>query len=130
VFGATQDPVRSGLVASLNRPGGNVTGVSTMGYEIVPKQLGIMKDLLPEAKRFGLLIDTNTTAAEQLIASLIGRQIEVASAHDIREIDASFATFLQKKVNAAIISQTSSPLRRGRRCQQYFTIAKPSSSAG
>src|SRR6516162_1783421 len=86
----------AGTCSSLNRPGGNVTGVSTMGYEIVPKQLGIMKDLLPEAKRFGLLIDTNTTAAEQLIASLIGRQIEVASAHDIREIDAAFATFLKK----------------------------------
>src|SRR5262249_44992555 len=43
VFSAAVDPVRSGLVASLNRPGGNVTGVSTMGYEIVPKQLGIMK---------------------------------------------------------------------------------------
>jgi putative tryptophan/tyrosine transport system substrate-binding protein len=120
VFGATQDPVRSGLVASLNRPGGNVTGVSTMGYEVVSKQLGIMKDLLPEAERFGLLIDRTTTAAEQLIASPIGRQIEVASAHNIREIDAAFATFLQKKVDAVIISPTA---LFGARRAQILTLA-------
>jgi putative ABC transport system substrate-binding protein len=75
---------------------------------------------LPEAKRFGLLIDTNTTAAEQLIASPIGRQIEVASAHDIREIDAAFATFLKKKVDAVIISPTA--LFSARRAQ-ILTLA-------
>jgi putative ABC transport system substrate-binding protein len=112
VFSAAQDPVRSGLVTSLNRPGGNVTGVSTMGYEIVPKQLGIMKDLLPEAERFGLLIDPISTMADPLSASLrvagaaIGRQIEVASAHNILEIDAAFAALVQKKVAAVIISPT------------------------
>jgi putative ABC transport system substrate-binding protein len=112
VFSAAVDPVQAGLVASLNRPGGNVTGVSTMGYEIVPRQLGIVKDLLPHAERFGLLIDPISTMAEPLSANLreasaaIGRQIEVASAHNIREIDAAFTALVQKKVEAVIISPT------------------------
>jgi putative ABC transport system substrate-binding protein len=110
VFIAAVDPVRSGLVASLNRPGGNVTGISLMGYEIVPKQLGILKDLLPGAERFGLLINPTSTMAEPLSANLrqasaaIERQIEVASARNIREIDTAFAALVQKKVEAVIIS--------------------------
>jgi putative ABC transport system substrate-binding protein len=110
VFRAAVDPVRSGLVPSLNRPGGNVTGISMMSYEIVPKQLGILKDLLPGAERFGLLINPTSTMAEPLSANLreasaaIERQIEVASARNIQEIDTAFAALVQKKVEAVIIS--------------------------
>jgi putative ABC transport system substrate-binding protein len=113
VFIAGVDPVRSGLVASLNRPGGNATGISLMGYEIFPKQLSILKDLLPGAERFGLLNNPTSTgmgpnpaegANLREASAAIGRQIEVASARNIREIDTAFATLVQKKVEAVVIS--------------------------
>jgi hypothetical protein len=74
-----------------------------MAYELVPKQFGIVKDLLPGAERFGLLINPTSTVAEPLSANLreasaaIERQIEVASARNIREIDTAFGRPCAKK---------------------------------
>ena len=126
VFSATADPVESGLVASLNRPGGNVTGVSLTSYELMPKQLGILHDLLPGATRIALLINPNSPQTGARIARMrsaaasIGRQIEVASAGNNRDIDASFATFAQKKTEALIISPTG---LFGVRRTQILTLA-------
>jgi len=60
VFGIGSDPVRAGLVASFNRPGGNVTGVTTMSIELLPKRLGLLQKLLPNATRFAVLVNPTT----------------------------------------------------------------------
>ena len=57
VFRTATDPVQAGLVASLNRPGGNVTGITSMGWELMSKRLGLLHDLLPSATRFAVLVD-------------------------------------------------------------------------
>src|ERR1700674_4019386 len=64
VFGMGGDPVQSGLVASINRPGGNVTGVSSMRAELGAKRLGLLHELVPGATRFAVLVDPNSSGAE------------------------------------------------------------------
>src|SRR6516162_3837647 len=92
VFGIGGDPVGQGLVASINRPGGNVTGFTFMTSELSAKRLGLMRELLPGATRFGLLVNPNFPDAErgardaQAAATILGRQIEVLFASNIREI--------------------------------------------
>jgi putative ABC transport system substrate-binding protein len=102
VFGG--DPVRLGLVASLNRPGGNVTGISSMNRELGSKRLGLLHELLPGAARFGVLVNpdnpsiTESFATElQTAASAIGRQIEVVTASTNGDIDTAFATLVKKR---------------------------------
>jgi putative ABC transport system substrate-binding protein len=110
VFATGADPVQSGLVASLNRPGGNVTGISSMAAELLAKRLGLLHELLPGAARFGLLADPNasafasTTRNVQAAAAAIGRQIEVLTASTNREIDAAFAGLVQKRIDALLVS--------------------------
>jgi putative ABC transport system substrate-binding protein len=112
VFLTVVDPVQSGLVASLNRPGGNITGVGTMIYELAPKQLGILHDLLPKARRIGFLTEAISVAGEMQMAKLqaaaaeIACQIEVLRATNSREIDAAFSTLLENKAEALIINPT------------------------
>jgi putative ABC transport system substrate-binding protein len=110
VFGFGADPVETGLVASLNRPGGNVTGVATMNAELGAKRLGLLQELLP-ATRVALLVNPSTRlvaeaviADVQAAASAIGRQVEVLNASTAREIDTAFATLLQKRINALLVS--------------------------
>jgi len=109
VFGTTGDPVQSGLVASLNRPGGNITGITSLGVEVAAKQVGLLHELLPGATRFAVLQNpvppyVNTVISEaQAMAAKIGRQIEVLHAGSAREIDAAFATVVQKHVDAVLV---------------------------
>jgi ABC transporter substrate binding protein len=83
VFEAARDPVQSGIVTSLNRPGGNVTGVSVMYAEVGGKRLELLHELLPRAQHFGVLINPSSTQADNEIADLraaaaqMGREIEV-----------------------------------------------------
>src|SRR5262247_3871366 len=97
VFGVGADPVEIGLVASLNRPGGNLTGISSMNAELGTKRLGILHELLPRAARFAVLLNPNNRNTDaltrdlQATASAIGKQVEVLTARNIREIDAAFA---------------------------------------
>jgi putative tryptophan/tyrosine transport system substrate-binding protein len=121
VFGTTGDPVRSGIVASLNHPGGNITGITTLGVEVAAKQVGLLHELLPGATRFALLqnpvppyVDT-VIAEAQAMAAKIGRQIEVLHAGNAREIDAAFATVVQKHADAVLV--LSSALFSNRRVQ-------------
>jgi putative ABC transport system substrate-binding protein len=107
IFGAAQDPVESGLVASLNRPGSNVTGINDMNMELGTKRLGILHDFMPAGTRFGVLVNPGARlsmehhVADAKAASLAtGRQIEVFSASTNGEIEIAFAGLLQREVGA------------------------------
>jgi putative ABC transport system substrate-binding protein len=110
VFASGVDPIQAGLVASLNRPGGNVTGVSSMNLDLGTKLLGLLHDLLPNATRFAVLANPeDRRAAESIIenakaaASTIGRQIDVVYASTEPEIDIAFGNFAQKRIEALLI---------------------------
>jgi ABC-type uncharacterized transport system substrate-binding protein len=107
VFQASEDPVRLGLVASLARPGGNATGINFLAAELTAKRLGFLRDLVPTAKRVGVLVDpNNATATESVLRDLepaarsMGLQILVVNASTSREIEAAFATFVREQVDA------------------------------
>jgi putative ABC transport system substrate-binding protein len=111
VFLSAVDPVKAGLVASLNRPGGNVTGVSDIGVQLAAKRLGLLHELLPGAARFALLVNpSNPGITEpfvtemQTAASVIGRQIEVVAASTDSDIDKAFATLVSKRADAFLVS--------------------------
>jgi putative ABC transport system substrate-binding protein len=109
VFSTGNDPVAAGLVASFNRPGGNITGVVQMSSELGPKRLGIMHELLPQAARFAALINPNLPNLEPLLADMkaaaaaIGRQIEVHYATTTRDIDTAYATLVQNRADALLV---------------------------
>jgi putative ABC transport system substrate-binding protein len=109
VFMNSGDPVQAGLVASLNRPGGNVTGVSNMAVELGAKQLGLLHELVPGDALIAVLVNPNSPITESFIADLrlaasaIGRQIEILTATTNREIDAAFAGLTQKKIRALVV---------------------------
>jgi putative ABC transport system substrate-binding protein len=128
VFQIGGDPVQSGLVASLNRPGGNVTGVTSISQELVAKRLGLLHELVPNAARFAVLVNPKNPDGEavsintQAAAEVIGRQIEVLTASTNREIDAAFASLLQKRVDALLVSPD--PLFFSRRVQLQSLAAR------
>ena len=111
VFEIGGDPVAAGLVASFNKPGGNVTGITSMNLELNAKLLGLLHELLPQAARFAVLVNpNNSTIAEATItdaraaAMSIGRQIEVLTASTNREIDMVFAILGPKQVDALLVN--------------------------
>jgi putative tryptophan/tyrosine transport system substrate-binding protein len=110
VFSIGPDPVELGLVASLNRPGGNITGVSSMNAELGAKRLGLLHELLPSAARFAVLVNPSNRAAEpltrdvQAAGSAIGRQIETLHASTAPGIDAAFANLVQGRADALLVS--------------------------
>jgi putative ABC transport system substrate-binding protein len=111
VFETAANPVRVGLVASLNRPGANVTGVANIGAELGAKRLGLLNELLPGATRFAVLVNPNNPLiAEawvkdaQAAAAAVGRQLEIFTASTDREIDAAFTSIVQKRVDALLVS--------------------------
>jgi putative ABC transport system substrate-binding protein len=122
VFRTSYDPVRYGLVASFNRPGGNVTGIYDIGRDLAGKRLGLLHELLPAASRFAALVEpapgriTVATVAEvTAAASAIGRSIEVIMASTDREIDTAFVSFVQKRIDALWVN--TGPLFTSRRAQ-------------
>jgi putative ABC transport system substrate-binding protein len=122
VFASAFDPVEQGIVASLNRPGGNVTGFSFLAGEVEPKQLGLIHELLPHATRFAILSTRGTTLIPQLHAAAqsIGVEIEALNARINAEIDAAFAAMAQKRTDALIVENVF--LFRDRR-PQILTLA-------
>jgi putative ABC transport system substrate-binding protein len=111
VFWGVVDPVQVGLVASLNRPGANLTGVISMGSEIGGKQLSLMHELLPSAARYALLVNSNSLVIGgplekemQSVAGGLGGQMEVLKAGTIGEIDNAFAGLAQKRTEALFIA--------------------------
>jgi putative ABC transport system substrate-binding protein len=110
VFEIGTDPVAVGLVASLNRPGGNLTGVTNLSAELAPKQLELLHELIPTATIMAALINpTNSTNAEalsrglQAAAGALGLQLHVLHASTERDLDAAFATLVQLRTSALVI---------------------------
>jgi ABC-type uncharacterized transport system substrate-binding protein len=106
VFSTGGDPVRDGLVASLNRPGGNVTGVSFVSAEVRAKQLGLLRELQPGLARIAVVVDPKWPITEPFVsqvraaASVMGLQIDVFYVSTGREIETAFTTLVQRGAGA------------------------------
>jgi putative ABC transport system substrate-binding protein len=109
VFHGSVDPIEAGLVASLNRPGGNVTGVVTLNMDTGQKRLELMHELSPAATTIGLLLNPTNAVAEiqskdlQAAARTLGLQLQIANASIERDFDAAFATLSQGQVRGLVI---------------------------
>ena len=109
VFAGGGDPVQEGLVASLNRPGGNVTGVNFFAGVLGPKRLELLLQLVPKATTIAVLVNPNTTETEaerrdvQAAAQAIGRQLIILDVGSDRDIELAFATFAQRGAGALLI---------------------------
>jgi putative ABC transport system substrate-binding protein len=110
VFPAISDPVAAGLVASLARPGGNITGSSPFQFELMPKRLELLTELVPQARVIALLVNPNDSRAEGLIrdvqeaARTKGVQLPILKASTEGEIDAAFTTLVQLPAGALVVS--------------------------
>jgi len=110
VFGIGGDPVKLGLVASLNRPGGNITGVSLLTSSLEAKRVGLLGELVPKAAVIGVLVNPNYAQAQaqeaevQEAARTIGRQIVLVHASSEADFDPAFATFKQQKAHALVVA--------------------------
>jgi putative ABC transport system substrate-binding protein len=118
VFATGVNPVAAGLVTSLARPGGNVTGVISVIDSLAPKRLELLREILPAAKRIGLLGDssdprlTNDRTALVPVASALGLTLIVREASDPVEFDAAVASLMEQRVDAILaVSSISSNLR-------------------
>jgi putative ABC transport system substrate-binding protein len=111
VFVSAADPIKAGIITSLNRPGGNVTGVSLLGSALEAKRLGLLHEIIPGVVSIGVLVnpkypDVDIQLRElQEAASAIKRQINIARASTEPEIDAAFATLAQQGVGALLAAQ-------------------------
>ena len=109
VFVVGFDPVKLGLVASLNRPEGNLTGVSNLSAELVPKRLALLHELVPTATIIALLVNPTNPNAEtlskdaQAAARALGLQLHVLHASTERDFDTAFATLIQQRAGALVI---------------------------
>jgi putative ABC transport system substrate-binding protein len=109
VYASGADPVQAGLVASFNRPGGNVTGISAMNLGLAAKQLGLLHQLLHRHARFAVLINPGNPLSRavltdvQAAASAMGQPIEIVTATTAREISPAFGDAVQKRVDALLI---------------------------
>ena len=129
VFVAAEDPVKLGLIASLARPGGNLTGINFLSGEVVAKRLELLRDLVPAATRVAVLVnptnaaDTETTLREVAAAALtIGFQIQVLNASTSREIEAAFESIGRERPDALFVSPD--PFLQSRRVQLAVLAAR------
>jgi putative ABC transport system substrate-binding protein len=112
VFETAGDPIRLGLVASLNRPGRNITGVTQLGSELVSKRLGLLHDLIPTATIIVLLVNPTDPRAEtqtrdmQEAAHALGLQIHVLNASTEGEINTAFASLRQLRAGALLVGSS------------------------
>jgi putative tryptophan/tyrosine transport system substrate-binding protein len=109
VFVTGGDPVRLGLVASLNRPGGNVTGISFMSVELAGKQLGLLRELRAGAAHIAVLVDPKFPTTERLVSEIgaaapaVGQQIEFLYVSSDSEIETAFTTLVQRGANGLLV---------------------------
>jgi putative tryptophan/tyrosine transport system substrate-binding protein len=109
VFTVAVDPVEAGLVASLNRPGGNLTGMTTLGVEVGPKRLELLRELIPTATIVAALVNPTNSNAEtqsrdlEATARTLGLQIHVLHASTDRDLDAAFAILGQLRPGGLVI---------------------------
>jgi ABC-type uncharacterized transport system substrate-binding protein len=111
VFVVSENPVSLGLVASLARPGGNMTGINIFFHELVAKRLGLLHDLVPKAVRVAVLVNpANTVSTETTLREIpeaargLGLQIQVIKATTSREIDAAFATLVRDRADTLFVA--------------------------
>ena len=116
------DPVKAGLVAALNKPGGNVTGITSVNAQIGSKWVGLMRELLPSVTRLAVLINpevrmntVDMVTDVQAAAAAVGLQVEVLSASTSSELETALASVVQKQAGALMI--TPDPLFLDRRAQ-------------
>ena len=104
------DPVKNGFIASLSRPGGNVTGISNLSLGIEPKRIGLLRELMPQARAFGALMNPDSpTFADQLkdiqsAAGTIGVDLQVFRAGHDRELETAFESIAEQKMPAILVS--------------------------
>jgi putative ABC transport system substrate-binding protein len=129
VFGATEDPVKLGLVASLARPGGNLTGINWLGGELAAKRLELLRQLMPAASRVAVLVNpafstlTEITLRDvEAAARAMGLQIQVLNADTSREIDAAFEIIGREQPDALIVGP--GPFFNSRRVQMVQLAAR------
>ena len=109
VFVVGEDPVRLGLVASLARPGGNLTGINILSGELTAKRLNLLREMVPGAARIAVLVNPANVMTENALrdvaaaARVMGLQIQVLNASTSREIDAAFATFVRERPDAVFV---------------------------
>jgi putative ABC transport system substrate-binding protein len=108
IFLTGADPVSTGLVASLSRPGGNVTGIVFTVGDLTTKRLGLLRDLVPNVRTVGVLVDPRSPAADQLLQGseqagrALGMRIEIVRPSTAPELDAAFATLIRARVGGVI----------------------------
>jgi putative tryptophan/tyrosine transport system substrate-binding protein len=126
VFQIGADPVRLGLVASLNRPGGNATGVSYFTFELGPKRLGLLRDLMAGGADIFVLLNPKSPIADaalkDMAAAAVGQQLSVLHASNAQEINAAFPAMAQKRAPALVIIPDA--LFTGRRVQLATLAAR------
>jgi putative ABC transport system substrate-binding protein len=127
VFGAADDPVKLGLVASLARPGGNATGVNSFGQEVTSKRLALLHELVPRAVRIAVLVNPgNVQGSEATLkgvreaAHTLGLEVLVGNASTSGEIDAAFAAFRRERAQALFVANNN---LFGTRWVQLATLA-------
>jgi putative ABC transport system substrate-binding protein len=107
------DPVQLGLVASLNRPGGNITGVTSLNVEVGPKKLELIRELVPNAAVISVLVNPNNAEAEiqsrdaEAAARKLGLELRIVHARTERDFDAVFATLVKLRAGALVIGPDS-----------------------
>ena len=110
VFEMADDPVDIGLVASLNRPGGNLTGVTTLNVELAPKRLELLHEVVPTTRGIALLVDAGNPVNDRLstdmqtAAQTLGLQLHVLHARTERDFDTVFASLVQMRVGALVMN--------------------------
>jgi putative ABC transport system substrate-binding protein len=121
VFGVGDDPVKIGLVASLNRPGTNLTGINFLSRELAAKRLALLREMVPTAARIAVLVDPTFSLTEALLqdiataAPTMGLQIQVLNVSSSSEINTAFATFVAERPDALFVG--TGPFLVNRRVQ-------------
>ena len=127
VFTTVTDPVKEGLVVSLNKPGGNATGTAGLTSELDPKRLELLHEVKPTAKLIGVLVNPKRPGVDdqmrelQAAADKLNLKLEFAKAETEREIDTAFATFTSQRVEALLV--TADPFFNNRRAQVILNAA-------
>jgi putative ABC transport system substrate-binding protein len=126
VFATGDDPVKLGLVASLNRPGGNLTGTANLNLEMEQKRLALMHETLPAGQSIAVLVDTNNPSHERQASDIeeaarsLGRQVRIYRAGSERDIDAAFTSIVEDRLGGLFVA--ASALFAARR-SQIVTLA-------